>query len=410
MQDAYFILYGLLALGVIVYGLIKYKTLLNPLSITATMLSIAVLIALPRYYWFPSVRDPLIIGYTVFLSAIYLMGFCSPFAFKTPNVYKLYAAAFRYLKLDSSQRVPLRRRVAIYAPLIISFIFFLMLAILGGGGILWILEPRDAYMDYRRGVGLYYALTQWSVVFFFIFYLWLRRPLRFEGHSLLLAVLTLSYFLGSKGFLINFVIIYVFYRHYKVRPIGTLSIVLFGGLVVSGFLGIQILQGTAQNLAGVIKYFSYFDSSVRFLERFGDIGFQYGAVMFSQLWDYVPRALYPEKPIVYGYYLVHETLNPGMLAKGRAEGTLVWLRYYMDFGVFGVFLFGLFRGIIAKIAYIYFLNQKENPFAFMAMMQFGIVEIFNYSTTGVFVALLLIAGTWLRSSGAFKLKWLHTKV
>ena len=98
----------------------------------------------------------------------------------------------------------------------------------------------------------------------------------------------------------------------------------------------------------------------------------------------MPRALIPSKPNVYGHYLVHETFNPGLLEKGRARGTLVWLKYYLDFGAVGVFLAGFLRGFAAKVTYIYFLKQKANLFAFILMMQIAVINIYNYATLSVF--------------------------
>ena len=180
---------------------------------------------------------------------------------------------------------------------------------------------------------------------------------------------------------------------------------VFIGLVVfASFLSIQILQNTANNLADTIKYFIYFDSTARFLSIFDQVGFQYGSAYFSQLWEMVPRSFYPDKPYVYGQYIIHETLDPGQLQKGRAVGILKWTRYYLDFGVLGVILVGCISGIFKKIFYDYFLQHKDNPFAFMIMIQFGIIPIFNYSTILTFVVLIIIFSFWLRMCGAFNLR------
>ena len=118
----------------------------------------------------------------------------------------------------------------------------------------------------------------------------------------------------------------------------------------------------------------------------------------------IPRALVPEKPIVYGHYIIHETLSPGMLEKGRAVGTLLWTKYYLDFGVFGVFGAAALSGVIAKTVYYYFLTHQYNPFAFMIMVQVSVITIFNYANLFMVFILLIIFSWWLRVWGAYNRK------
>jgi hypothetical protein len=243
----------------------------------------------------------------------------------------------------------------------------------------------------------------WSLMFAFIYILWFLKP-KILAIPLLILFVIFAYFLGSKGFIIKFFIVFVFYWHFLFKPIKSLTLVFIGLVVIASFLFIQLLQNTANNFLDTIKYFIYFNSTARFLSVFDQVGFQYGTAYISQFWEMVPRSLYSDKPYVYGQYIIHETLDPGQLKKGRAVGILKWTRYYLDFGVLGVILTGFITGIFNKAFFHYFLQNKENPFAFMIMIQFGIIPIFNYSTIPIFIALIIIFSFFLRSFGSFKLR------
>jgi hypothetical protein len=164
---------------------------------------------------------------------------------------------------------------------------------------------------------------------------------------------------------------------------------------------VQLLQGTANGFTDTIKYFIYFDTTAKFLGQFERLGFQYGSAFLGQFWEMVPRSLYPDKPYVYGQFIIHETLDPGMLEKGRARGTLKWTKYYLDFGIIGVFFVGFFSGIFKKISYDYFLKHRRNPFAFMIMMQVGIITIFNYTNILFFLILLILFLIWVKICGSY---------
>jgi len=403
MTQYYYAIFGLFVIVFMLYGIMRFKTMLNVLTITIALFSIAVLIS-PVYYHIVAVNiKNESINCTVLLSLLYVGCFTIPFLGKRRGPSnKVYAILVNIFNLDGLNRVAFYRRSIFIAILCIAFLSFVALAAFGGGGLMWLTDSRDAYMDYRRGAGHFYALTQWGLVTAFIYYLWFRRPSRKKSLFILMVFSLLGYFLGSKGFIINFWIITTFYWHYLISPIKNRMIIVIGGFIFFLFIVTQLAQNTAKALSDTIKYFNYFDSTAHFLSMFDSVDFQHGAAMLSQLWDAVPRSLFPSKPIVYGQYLIHETLNPGLLEKGRAVGTLVWTKYYLDFGLFGVGFGGLINGVVAKVSYLYFLKQKHNPFAFIFMMQIGVIAIYNYASFMVFVFLICLFSLLVRVFGGFR--------
>jgi hypothetical protein len=130
----------------------------------------------------------------------------------------------------------------------------------------------------------------------------------------------------------------------------------------------------------LFSYFEHFDVTTRFLARFDEYGYHWGSGWLSELWFYVPRALYPGKPLEYGALLVPAKLYPGAYEKGYAPGFLGWSLSYLDFGWFGVMMAGWLRGLFTRGVYEYFLAHRFNMFAFVFMMQFCLWWVLAFAT------------------------------
>jgi hypothetical protein len=122
-----------------------------------------------------------------------------------------------------------------------------------------------------------------------------------------------------------------------------------------------------------MSYFDYFWHSARFIQEFRRFGFQYGAITLSEVWYYVPRALYPAKPFEYGLALIDKWLYPGLAERfGYTPGLLQWVVGYGDFGVIGVVGAAAVEGLITKGVFEYFLEHR-NFVAFVLLAQLGFV-------------------------------------
>lgn len=401
MIDILFSLYIVIALLFGFAGMIKYKTLLNPLSISIAMFSVSVIIALPFYHIVDTGTPVEYISYTVIISIVYLLFFSLAFFIRFSLLDKLYTKFMVYFKLHGGKREKRYKSTVFISFLLIFVLFFMMLMIQSGAGLLWIQNPRIAYMDYRSGSGHLYAATRWVLLTAFIFYLWFKKPKSAQAIFATLAFSFLAYFFGSKGFILYFWIVFVFYQHYLVRPIKNITLILAGVSLFVLFLSVQLIQGTAKDISDTIAYFTYFDATARFLSIFDQVGLQYGEAFIGQFWSMVPRDLFPSKPYVYGQYLINHTLEPGMLEKGRSTGILIWTKYYLDFGVMGVAIVAFFSGTIIKTFYHYFLLNKDNPYGFIIMAQYGVIALYNYATGIIFIVIILLLGKWLRMWGTY---------
>lgn len=394
-------LYTLLAAIFALYGMVKYKTLLNPLSISIAIFSVSVIIALPFYHIVDTGTPIEYISYTVVISIVYLLFFSLAFFIRFALIDKLYYKFMVYFKLHGGERKKRYKSTVFISFLLIFVLFFMMLMIQSGAGLLWILDPRIAYMDYRSGSGHLYAAARWILITAFIYYLWFKKPKSTQAIFTTLAFSFLAYFFGSKGFILDFWIVFVFYQHYLVRPIKNITLILVGASLIVLFLSLQLIQGTAKDISDTIAYFTYFDATARFLSMFDQVGLQHGEAFISHFWSMVPRDFFPSKPYVYGQYIIHETLNPGLLEKGRATGTLIWTKYYLDFGVMGVAIVAFFSGTILKTFYHYFLLNKNNLYGFIIMAQYGVIALYNYATGIIFIIIILLLSKWLRMRGTY---------
>ena len=134
-------------------------------------------------------------------------------------------------------------------------------------------------------------------------------------------------------------------------------------------------------------YFAdYVRTAVLFIDQF-DQKYKWGSVTLSELWFYVPRALYESKPYEYGLTYIHEALFPGMAELGHTPGVLPWITAYLDFWVVGVFAFGLISGMVRRGVFEAYIYDKSNPLGFILMVQVSIYPVFIYAT--ILITLIL---------------------
>ena len=157
-----------------------------------------------------------------------------------------------------------------------ALLAFAGLAITGGGGTLWLTDPRAAYITYRTGAGQFWLLAAWFHTTMLLYYLWAKRP---RGLHLLFIValfVIAAYYLGSKAIILTVGVVAVVYYHFMVRRLGNLKLIMSGLVAVAAFVGLLFFQGSYADLAGVASYFENFQITAEFLGRFDEFGYQYG--------------------------------------------------------------------------------------------------------------------------------------
>jgi hypothetical protein len=283
-----------------------------------------------------------------------------------------------------------------------SFLFFIFAVLLfsimmvkGGGGMLWVTDSRFAYQHFRGGVGFFYTFSKFFVYVSFVLLLFSFK--KYKNIKIILFTLmfvVFLYFFGSKRGMLTLVLISVVYYSYYVNRISLLKMSVFFLFLFVLFLFSQVMYSN-YGLLESLFYFTYFDNLVLFFNQYNDFQYMHGKAALSQLWSLVPRSFYPEKPYFFGSAYLTEFLYPGMADKGHFLGALPWVIYYLDFGVYGVFLAGLVTGIFLRFLQVLLLIEK-NIFTFIIFINFSISNILGHVPFFVLFLFLFIMLFFLR--------------
>jgi hypothetical protein len=334
---------------------------------------------------------------TALLSMAYVVGALAAFLGNATLARGAYEGLLRLLYLDSSSYAGRFTAGRLLVVVLTAALAMAALAIVGGGGMLWLTNSRVAYQQYRSGAGPFFSAYEWLLNFALLYVLWSLRPRSLGTAITVLCFAALMFLSGSKGFVLLTLIIGVSYYHFFVRRIPAIALVMAFPVLAAGALGLQLVQGTSQDLIGTVLYFrEYFAFSAMFLERFSEFGHTFGATTISDLWSYVPRGLVPSKPYVYGVINILDVLLPGAAERGHTPGILPWAGAYLDFGVIGVFFSGYVSGLLRRVPFEHFLRHRESFFAFSLMVHFSFREIWLFLPLPLVFVLALAQATFLR--------------
>lgn len=335
---------------------------------------------------------------TAWTAVVHLLGVAWPFLYHGDGPRWLFGQIMSACSLDRLPR-PLRFRWSILLALFaLAAVSYTALALAGGGGTLWLTAPRQAYIGYRAGAGPFYVMCQWTLLFSLTYVLWFRRPRALGTMGWVAAIAGLAYFTGSKHNMLSLSAIAICYYNFRVRRLPVLAYAVLGPTVVTAAFALVFFQGPYPDYRGALAYFQeYFGTTARFIERFDQFGYRWGSGWLSSLWFFVPRGLYPDKPFEYGETLVHQVLFPGAAARGHTPGLMTWTLSYLDFGPVGVFAAGWLHGLWQRATYEYYLDRRENVFAFLLMVHFGLWAMFVMAPAVLLLGWLAVLGLWLRA-------------
>ncbi len=353
----------------------------------------------------------------LFLGPLYLMddgleGVSYQFAILMGNLYiasQLIAVlvAFRFSKsIGILKYLPLSKislsnndfkRIGIIYFLLFMVVFYL-LASAEFGVLNWLSNPREGYQLYRVGHGQWYALAiSFLAVSFLSFLLYCRRPLALVFTTF--AFIVVSSMLGSKGIIIQYFLTGLIFLYFiKWR---NLHVVLLIGLPLIFLLAIYNLYlaiGSDFDLSSIYSYFDYYKNAAMYYEAYfnNEIELFDGVVFITNLWGYVPRSLWPDKPYVWGVVNVVEYFYPGQaeLTSTPAFGGAV--EQFSDFGIPGVIFFGLINSqalFMGFASYILFSSPFKIhgyinvPTFLILLIQFG--PMFGFFIPGLLYFILL---------------------
>jgi oligosaccharide repeat unit polymerase len=316
----------------------------------------------------------------LFLHTLYIFIFCLVYRF-SPR-FNFYSPGFVSL-------VDNKRPAWAFVFLALFFISFYLLAVKSGAGSLWIFDSREAYQRHRDGVGFIYAVTVFLLGLAFVFTLSSVKRIYF----CFVFFTILSFFLGSKGVTITMIMVFYYYSIVilKIKIPMIFSILVFIILSVL-IVQLSLLLGVGMEFT-VAKYFEYIINSALFYQEFTLNGdeFIYGKGFASELYRYVPRVFYDQKPYAYGSVLITEYLWPGLASAGHTPGKVDYLIYYYDFGFIGVFIYCISSAFLMKMMFYYSLTQKNILGLAIYMSTIGL-PLFKYGSLFVNVVLILLIG------------------
>lgn len=304
----------------------------------------------------------------------------------------------RYLPWRSVDLRPVELRRGARACFAVFVLSFLFLASAEFGLINWLANPREGYQLYRTGQGHWYAL---AVSFLSVSYLlsFLARPR--PGPLLASTVIHLAgaYLLGSKGnMLALFGSALVFLWFLRWRHLGKLLLLgtplIFAMLLVNLYLALS----DGFDLQAVFEYFDYYLNAAYYYQAYlaGRVDLFWGEVALTSIWGYVPRAIWPDKPVVYGILLVNEIFYPGQAEQTNTPAFGGAVEQFADFGLLGLLFFGIFGSqsiLSALLSYLVFrrpgFDSRRVTLGMVMLMLVQFAPAFGtFFPTGLYLVLL----------------------
>lgn len=200
------------------------------------------------------------------------------------------------------------------------------------------INPRIFYQNYRQGIGLVWScyVSLLGILQGLVLYniLTSKHIKQYFLYSIVFIFLILAYFSGSKlviatVFLQSFILMCIFNKKEAKR------ILAFSPIVVV-FLSINFFSNLS-NLS--FDYFLNYANSWK-LSRLlvsdiiaGTFDYFNGEIFFTNIFSYIPRSIFPDKPFAYGPTLLLENYFPGMAATGHSPSFGPSMSYIADFGI-----------------------------------------------------------------------------
>ena len=260
--------------------------------------------------------------------------------------------------------------------LLLSVGFFIALALSTGGILDWLLNIRDSYISKRNGFGWLYALSvNFLAVAYYSYGIFTKRIKYFLIGSFFFFSYSLVY--GSKGVVVqNLIYLLIVLSWHK-----KLGLSRFIALTSIAFIGIVFFNFDSLNFS-VLNYFDHLVNGGIFYEDriFGNAKLFDGEIIGTSFWGYIPRALIPDKPYVYGILNIVEEYYPGGAESGNTPAFGGRVDLFADFGLLGFLFFSIFSispFIKAIILHIFFKHQNigsneiKVPVFFAGLILFG---------------------------------------
>ncbi len=259
-----------------------------------------------------------------------------------------------YLRIPGAPFIVLGLAVILYAPILIRFPYL-------------IFSPRQIYELTRSGFGIQFYLSAFAVYFGLILLLLSPKLRRKSVYLFVIVSLPLLYLHGSKGQILNvllialYFLVYIKKKHFNlVRLIGAGTIV---GSVILGLFYLGYSEDAREDLLLEIASYAEYTRNAAMVIDDTTLDPQLGRLAVeSKFYVIVPRALFPAKPKDYGAFWLAKRYFPERfeLDVGAPDFGLGLL--YADFGMFALVYYSVgafLAGVILKVLVTRLRHQPD---------------------------------------------------
>lgn len=370
------LLAGLFCL-VLVTALIRFKfgSLLNVIFLSfAIEFALRTLLGYFAYYYFfpDQLTDLKFLDQALLLAIVYAFSYAAGFVLPKSWLKRILKRIGATSIKASNRAVQSLGTKAALVILALGIVAFIMMATIGGGGLLWLTNTRDAYLTYRSGVGILWSTYASAITLALLVYLHTRKgPIGLPTLIPVPFLVILAYFTGSKQTILALALGVLVYWTHRVHSISSFKAFATLALLLVAFLATTILQGSFKSAPEAISYFDYLNATARYIENRDSLSGLSGSGIISYFWSFVPRFLVSTKPFEYGPVLISSYLYPGAAVEGYTPAYLEWTLAHLDWGVAGVVAQGLMKGQLLGSVQEVYLKAPTNLFFFLLACHLG---------------------------------------
>lgn len=255
------------------------------------------------------------------------------------------------------------RKILVFFLLLLAMLLFLgMLPMLLSYGISF----RGLRLFYEEIVfsplaSLYEAFK--TILLFLISVLFLKHKKVNLGIVILVIFIVFS---GSKmAILSTVVLLATLYEEFRNINYHKLFIVFL--CVFCFMLYYHFIQSTQEEIfKSALSYFDIYDNQAMAIDMFlnGELEYFNGKISLSTIIRSIPRIIWPDKPVAYGFALLNYKIYPEYAAEGYMPS--FGLAYsFADFGFISIFASGFFTGFVKNYFYKTFLRSNRNGTAYI---------------------------------------------
>lgn len=277
------------------------------------------------------------------LSTIFVPAIFSPDIFDGSLIYYLYLIAAYYFVVFFVYSTFLmivpsfglysfeitRKKSHLKKYIIIFIILFFSILVVHSNGV-FLYNSRYGYQHFRAGVGFIWVFYITSVSLLF-YLMCIKREINFKK---ILLFIFLMYLTGSKKLILDVFLKSILVFIWSNKRIKKWQIILASFLLVILMLKLFDQFGASQGfLTRVSSYFEFMRlASMVFNDyQLGGLTHTHGQIALTSFWNYIPRAMYPDKPYAYGPVMLVEMYFPGLAQTGHTPSFGMLTADFVDF-------------------------------------------------------------------------------